>query len=149
MKKKPVLVAVVAVVAIAAFVGVAYRLGAGFLGGGKSANSLMIIEPYRYAGTWVFDDPRVRLEREPFVSGIPEMIDDMVKDIPNAEKGFRLLFSAQPFPDYTHKLEWRRGDQTGNWYYSEKFDKEGWLCPGLFKYYEEAPKEIYAKAEKM
>jgi hypothetical protein len=24
---------------------------------------------------------------------------------------------------------------------------EGWLCPALFKYFEVAPKEIYAKAE--
>jgi hypothetical protein len=111
------------------------------------ANSIMVIAPYQHAGTWVFDDASVGLHREPFVAGMPEMIDEMVKDIPNAEDGFRLLFSTQPFPGYTHKLTWRRGDETGNWYYCEKFDKEGWLCPGLFKYYEEAPKEIYVKAE--
>ncbi len=39
------------------------------------ANFLSIILPYRYEGMWVFDDPRVGLVREPFVSGIPEMID--------------------------------------------------------------------------
>jgi hypothetical protein len=71
----------------------------------------------------------------------------MVKDIPNAEQGFRLLFSTQPFPGHTHKLTWRRGGKTGNWYYSDRYQKEGWLCPGLFKYYREAPKEIYVKAE--
>jgi hypothetical protein len=26
-------------------------------------------------------------------------------------------------------------------------DKEGWLCPALFKYFETAPPELYAKAE--
>jgi hypothetical protein len=114
----------------------------------RSVNSLMVLMPYKYAGTWVFDDPAVGLRQEPFVAGIPEMLDDMVKDIPEADKGFRLLFSAQPFPGYSHKLSWRRGDETGNWYYSEEFKKEGWLCPGLFKYYRAAPKEIFVKAEK-
>ena len=72
----------------------------------------------------------------------------MIKDIPEPEKGFRLLFSAQPFPGHALKLTWRRGDKTGNWYYCEQLGKEGWLCPGLFKYYREAPKELYVKAEK-
>jgi len=117
------------------------------LGAYRPSNSLMVIMPYRHAGTWVFDDVAVGLRREPFVAGIPETIDEMVSGIPDADKGFRLLFSTQPFPGYTHKLIWRRGDKTGNWYYSEQYDKEGWLCPGLFKYYKEAPKEIYVKAE--
>lgn len=136
-----------AVVAIAA--GIAWYKGA-FQPSGlhPSSNALRIIAPYKYAGTWVFDDPAVGLNREPFVAGIPGMIDDMVKDIPDADKGFRLLFSARPFPGHTNKLTWRRGDKSGNWYYCERYGKEGWLCPGLFKYYEEAPKEIYAKAEK-
>jgi len=114
----------------------------------RPSNSLMVIVPYRYGGTWVFDDAAVGLKREPFVSGIPEMIDEMVKDIPNADQGFRLLFSTQPFPGQMEKLTWRRGDKSGNWYYSEKLQKEGWLCPGLFRYYQQAPKELYAKAEK-
>ena len=114
----------------------------------RPSNSIMVLQPYRYAGTWVFDDPAVGLRKEPFVAGIPELMDAMVKDIPDAEKGFRMLFSAQPFPGHTQKLTWRRGDKTGNWYYSEQYQKEGWLCPGLFKYYREAPKELYVKAEK-
>ena len=112
-----------------------------------SDNSLFLICPYRYQGTWVFDDPNVGLVREPFVAGIPEMIDELTKDIPDAEKGFRLLFSATPFPDYTIKLVWRRRELGGNWYYSEDYDSEGWLCPALFKYFKKAPKEIYVKAE--
>jgi len=108
----------------------------------------MVIMPYRYAGTWVFDDPAAGLKREPFVAGIPEMIDELVKNIPDADEGFRLLFSARPFPGWTHKLVWRRSDGTGNWYYCEQLGKEGWRCPSLFKYYEEPPKEIYVKAER-
>src|SRR5262245_48283809 len=98
-------------------------------------NSIMVISPYRYLGTWVFDDPQAGLKREPFVAGIPEMIDRLVADIPDAEKGFRMLFSAQPFPGHQKKLAWIRADEskTGNWYRLEDPPMEGWLCPSLFK----------------
>jgi hypothetical protein len=82
------------------------------------ANAIHVIVPYRHASTWVFDDPRVGLSQEPFVSGIPEMIDTMVANIPNAEKGFRWADNG-----------------------------EGWLCPALFLYFPEAPTHLYAKAE--
>jgi hypothetical protein len=112
-----------------------------------ATNSILVIFPYKTGGTWVFDDERAGLVREPFVSGIPEMIDQSVKDIPNAQNGFKLLFSAAPFPGYTIKLAWRREEYGGNWYFADQFGAEGWLCPALFKYFESAPKEIYAKAE--
>ncbi len=112
-----------------------------------SSNSILVIAPYRHAGTWVFDDPRAGLRAEPFVAGAPEIIDRVVADIPNAEKGFRLLFSAAPFPGHATKLVWRRPGGGGNWYWSEDFGKEGWLCPALFKYFPRAPGEIYLKAE--
>jgi hypothetical protein len=110
-------------------------------------NSIMVLQPYWHAGTWVFDDYDKGLDKEPFVCGIPEMIDDMVKDIPNARQGFRLLFSACPLPGHTHKLEWRREEDGGNWYYSPNLNAEGWLCPALFKYFTIAPQELYTKAE--
>ena len=111
------------------------------------ANSIIVLQPYKAAGTWVFDDFRTGLVREPFVSGIPEIIDRLVSDIPNAEKGFRLLFSANSFPGYHIKLIWRRAESGGNWYYCEQYKIEGWLCPSLFRYFKEAPRELYAKAE--
>ncbi|HEX8550605.1 MAG TPA: hypothetical protein VF681_03510 [Abditibacteriaceae bacterium] len=61
-------------------------------------NAIQIIQPYRFAGTCVFDDAATGLEKEPFVSGIPEMIDWLVSGIPKAESGFRILFSPTPFP---------------------------------------------------
>ena len=45
-------------------------------------NAITIIEPYWFHDTWVFDDDSVGLDKEPFVAGIPEMIDELVKDIP-------------------------------------------------------------------
>lgn len=69
-------------------------------------NTIMVIFPYRHHGTWVFDDDQVDLVHEPFVSGIPEMIDVLVKDIANVDEGFKLLFSANPFPGYQVELIW-------------------------------------------
>ena len=66
----------------------------------------MIIAPYWYEGTWVFDDEARGLIKEPFVSGVPDMIDELVRDIPDARKGFRLTFSAGPFPGYQKGLIW-------------------------------------------
>jgi hypothetical protein len=121
------------------------------LGCGKeqnaTTNSIILIAPYKYANTWVFDDEKRGLVREAFVAGTPELIDKVVTNIPGADKGFRLYFSAQAFPGSSHKLTWRRGDDSGNWYYSEDFKAECWLCPGLFKYYRGAPKELFIKAE--
>ena len=110
-------------------------------------NSIMIISPYRHHGTWVFDDPAVGLTREPFVSGVPEMIDALVTDIPDARNGFRLLFSASPFPGYQKEFTRLRGDLGGNWYACENPHMEGWLCPALFKYFDQAPQKLYARAE--
>jgi hypothetical protein len=78
------------------------------------SNAMMVIFPYRHERTWVFDDRSAGLVREPFVSGIPEMIDALVKDIPQAEKGFRLLFSANPFPGYQAVLIWLAQEYGGN-----------------------------------
>lgn len=113
------------------------------------ANQILVIAPYWLdsVSTWVFDDDRVGLVQEPFVSGVPEMIDDLVRDIPNARKGFRLLFSASPFPGYQRKLTWVREEMGGNWYRADQPAIEGWLCPALFHYFEKAPTELYAKAE--
>jgi hypothetical protein len=112
-----------------------------------SSNAILVIAPYRHAGTWVFDDPAAGLRREPFVAGVPEMIDVLVKGVPDAEKGFRLLFSAHPFPGHQKKLTWSRGDMGGNYYRLDDPPMEGWICPALFRYYDAPPKEIYVKAE--
>lgn len=110
-------------------------------------NSLFVIAPYKYQETWVFDDPKVGLHQEPFVLGIDIMIDKIVENISQAEDGFRAIFSAEQFPGAETKLEWRREESGGNWYYSDKFEMEGWLCPALFKYFPKAPPEIWVKVE--
>src|SRR5262245_34422069 len=96
---------------------------------------------------WVFDDPRVGLDKEPFVSGADKLMDLLVVGIPDAERGFRLLFSATPFPAFAASFQWRREEFGGNWYFSPAYNMEGWLCPALFKYFDKAPKEIFVRAE--
>ncbi len=110
-------------------------------------NAILVIQPYKWNGLWVFDDPRVGLDKEPFVSGMPEIIDAAVKDIPNAENGFVLIFSANPFPGAEVELEWDRESLGGNWYRWTKTGQEGWLCPALFHYFDKAPARLYAQAK--
>ena len=97
----------------------------------------------------MFDDERTGLVREPFISGADTIIDRAIEQrrIRNADKGFRLIFSSSPFPLYDIKLRWVRDTDGGIWYYSEDFQMEGWLCHALFRYFDQAPEEIYAKFE--
>jgi hypothetical protein len=108
-------------------------------------NAINVIAPYRYLDMWVFDDPRVGLSAEPFVGGADAMIDRVTAHIPDAHRGFVMVFSAQPFPDHQFRLEWRRADGSGNVYYSPGLDAEGWLCPALFRYFDATPAEIYVQ----
>lgn len=110
-------------------------------------NAINVISPYKHHGMWVFDDTRVGLVQEPFVSGADTWIDCVVADIPNAENGFTLIFSSTPFPGHQYRLDWRRAEGGGNWYYSADLDMEGWLCPALFQYFSDAPMSLYAQVK--
>jgi hypothetical protein len=96
---------------------------------------------------WVFDDPRVGLVQEPFVSGADMMIDRVVADLPDAERGFILIFSNTPFPGHQIRLDWRRGEGGGNWYYAPQLDMEGWLCPALLKYFVTPPEQLFVQTK--
>ena len=92
-------------------------------------NELIAIHPYKAGGLWVFDDPAVELRQEPFVSGADAIIDRLVQEIPNAESGFTLVFSAQPFAGFQAEFEWRREEFSGNWYYCPALNMEGLALP--------------------
>ena len=109
-------------------------------------NALFVIQPYWKNGTWVFDAPERKLDAEPFVLGIDQMISELVADIPQARKGFSLIFSSSPFPKHEVQLKRGRAESGGYWYTRSADGKEGWLCPALFKYYPQAPEFIYAQA---
>jgi hypothetical protein len=108
-------------------------------------NSLFAIAPYKFNGFWVFDDPAVGLRQEPFVSGADDIIDILTSEIPNADQGFKLVFAPEPFPGYSARFTLDRPEHGGNWYKWPERNIEGWLCPALFKYFPNAPQEIYVK----
>ncbi len=129
-------------------------------------NSITAIYPYQIGTLWVFDDPAVDLREEAFVAGIDKIMDLMTAHIPNAKDGFRLLFSANPFPGANVVMEHIEKDrqthwpatkwmkktfipviQRGDWYRHAETGMEGWLCPALLKYFDNAPTHIYVKLE--
>ena len=50
-------------------------------------------------------------------------------------------------PGHQFRLDWRRADGSGNWYYSQDLGMEGWLCPALLRYFDEPPKEIFVQVK--
>jgi hypothetical protein len=106
-------------------------------------NSIFVIKPYKWEGMWVFDDPAVGLVREPFVGGADTIIDVATAHLPDAGKGFLAVFSASYFPDAQIVLEWVREHGGGNVYAWPEKEMEGWLCPALLKYFEEAPAKLH------
>src|SRR5262249_8597587 len=110
-------------------------------------NALRIINCYRYCDTWVFDDPAVDLVREPFVAGVPEILDLLRSQHGITGERFNIIFSPIPFPGYHARARWEREEEGGNWYSPEADGQTltGWLCPALLKYFPKAPKEIYVK----
>lgn len=119
-------------------------------------NYLISIHPYKQGGIWQFDDERIGVRGELFVQDINKMIDDMVKKagLDRPENGFRAIFSSRPFPNYHMKLNLippPKGEEDlgGSNYQMEGSEIEGWLCPVLLCFFEEAPKHIYVRAENL
>lgn len=62
-------------------------------------NCLYRVQPYRHGGTWVFDDPTRNLTAEPFVSGVPEILDaELERQGLPLDQPFGLIFSDRQFP---------------------------------------------------
>jgi hypothetical protein len=110
-------------------------------------NAMFLVHPYKVGSNWVFDDSSRDLVREPFVFGIPEMIELFTDGVDNAQDGFDLLFSPRPFPQFQAKLVWESAEYEGNWYRLDGTERTGWLCPALLKYFDAAPAEIYCRVQ--
>ncbi|HEX7550464.1 MAG TPA: hypothetical protein VF579_07815 [Candidatus Methylomirabilis sp.] len=78
-------------------------------------NAIRAIHSYRHEGLWVFDDEAVGLRQEPFVAGADRILDQLAAGIPDAQNGFTLLFSIQPFPGFQIECVWQREEYGGNW----------------------------------
>jgi hypothetical protein len=114
------------------------------------ANSIFVITPYVYQGAWVFNDPSVGLEREPFVYGMDLMLDHMVEDWQEeAWKGFRLYFSRTETPKSEYHLKAMQPEEGGMWYREVNTRMGGWLCPATLLYFGEFPEELFVWAERI
>jgi hypothetical protein len=112
-------------------------------------NEINVIAPYKYLDIWVFDDAKKGLVQEAFVGGADTIIDLLAAHIPDAEKGFVLLFSGAEFPGFQHQVEWRREQGNGNVYYSQHLQVEGWLCPALLRYFDSPPSKLFLQVKPM
>jgi hypothetical protein len=111
------------------------------------ANILRVVEPYWYQDAFVFDDEAMGLDKEPFLLSIPGLMHYLVKDIPDARSGFRLLFSSQPFAGYQAELTRVKEEDDGYCYEVKDEGELGWCCTVLVRYFEAAPDSLYIKAE--
>ncbi len=109
--------------------------------------------PYQIGNCWVFDDSRAGLKEEAFVLGMSEIITRVInhQKIPNASKGFRMIFSHESFDGYHALINKVPGGnrEEGNWYEGEVCGAfmKGWLCPALYLYFSDAPSRIFMRAE--
>lgn len=110
-------------------------------------NAVFNIRPYKWMGMWVFDDPRVGLVKEPFVAGIPAIIEEAVKGFENPTAGFTCLFNDTGLPKPTLILDKVDEESGGTWYNWRGTEFTGWLCPALLKYYPIPPQTLYIVIE--
>ena len=54
---------------------------------------------------------------------------------------------CQRLHGHHYRLEWRRAEGGGNWYYSEQLQMEGWLCPALLRYFADAPRQLFVQVK--
>ena len=103
-------------------------------------NQIHSIRLYRHHGTWAFDDAPRGLQAEPFVAGIPAIIDQLTFISPTPLTPV-LRFSASPFPGHVLVANRTTLESGGAWY-NTPFGR-GWLCPALLRYFSEPPRSIY------
>jgi Family of unknown function (DUF6717) len=111
------------------------------------AVSIIMFSLYRHDNRWVFDNPQDGYDKEPFILGSPELIDSLVKNIPAARNGFKMLLSPAPFTGYQRVLSYIRPEKDGYWYSDGKTQAEEWVSNIVLKEFEKAPPKIYVKAE--
>lgn len=103
--------------------------------------------------TWCFDMPILGIVDEPFVQGMPEIIENQLIESNKLKEaqayGVSVLFSGQKTKpkEFKHghycKLEKIHEEDGGCWYKDSSNGFEGWLCPQLFKFFSQAPEQIH------
>ena len=115
----------------------------------------MMIEPYLHEGVWVFDSKRKGFKQERIEAPGTELtklfgysfIDQLVKNIPNAENGFMLFISSQPIPGYQVILTHVKDDMEGVAYKVKGKELYWWFGFAFECYFSVPPETLYVKAE--
>jgi hypothetical protein len=119
----------------------------------KSWTHVIFMRWHKSYQEWCFDIPIVGIEDEPFVEGIPEIIEYHLgksnKTTSAKKKGVTVLFSGaatkpKEFTSGTYfKLVKTKEENGGSWYKEPVSRYEGWLCPNLYQFFAKAPKQIH------
>ena len=98
---------------------------------------------------WVFDDAKIGLSQEVFVAGMDDLIDLLVKDIPEATNGFMLYMDEwtgtndHPFIVITHATAMTHPKLgQSNYYWCNELNKKVWLCNNLYRYIDHTPQVL-------
>jgi hypothetical protein len=116
----------------------------------KQENAMNIIFPYKLQGVWVFDDAARGLVAEPFVLGMPEMIDKIFASRGENPDKAQFIFSRHEFPQNDGFLSKENEDVIGSWYSVGRCESgavkgNGWLCPATLLFFTDYPERIYFK----
>jgi len=107
-------------------------------------NQINVINPYKYHGTWVFDDESKGLDKEPFVAGADTLIDTLTGGTKNK---CQIVFSKDAFPTADFEVNKIGPGAGGGTNYKYDIDKNTshylWLCPALLKYFSNPPSNIH------
>lgn len=120
-------------------------------------NAMLTLTIYKHDGLWCFTDEARDLVHEPFVLGMTEIITHVISEfqIKSKTENYRVIFSAEKFPQYQGYLYYQYPEHGGTWYCLKTVlqeeagqdDLKGWLCPATLKFFELFPKSIYFKVE--
>lgn len=106
-------------------------------------NSIQVLEIRKTGCTWVFDDASKGVVNEPFVSGVPTIINHILDNKKIVESTVQAFFSQSKFPGADACLTFVKREKKGAWY---KFQSmKGWFCPCFWKYFDvgSPPQHLY------
>lgn len=103
---------------------------------------MFTISPYKYNGTWVFDDLSKGISKELFINGSDGIFEYFYNQ---RNQYFELKFSDKPFPECELIFNKKNQELDGYWYSCCSLRMSGWLCPVILKYYGEAPERLFVQ----
>ena len=116
-----------------------------------TAHKLIVLEPYKVSGAWVFDFPPKGMVAQPFARGIPEMLELVLrrKDLTDVLR-VRLTFADSPFPDWDGELDLVENEASGPRYCLKGIEREpsGRLFL-LNKFFPEPPPKLFPRIERI